>query len=260
MKKLKLFFALMVVVSLLANSCSTTKAYDKSIPVEETCEIEIMNSIYLKTFDGRDVSGKFKTPNLGTLKLIIPAGNHGLTFDIFYSDTINVIKAYGLVINYNFIAGHKYIVRSDPPFILLRSGDKVRIDIVDLTQGVTDGLLTINGLEEFNGKYISFSGQVGKYSFLMGSKGKKGISNDIGVQIENGRAEIPVYYWDTTATMGVAYGPFSGDASASNINIYIGDEELFNRKSIKKSRQFTINEMLFIDAKAIVNLSDLTSK
>jgi len=260
MKKITFSFLLAVSVSLLAVSCSTTKVFDKSIPVEETAEIEIMNSIYLITFNGENVSKKYKTPNLGTLKLRIPAGQHNLSFNIFYSDTKNVIRANDLRVRYNFKPGHNYIVRSDPPFLLVRSGGLVSIDIVDLSEGITDGLLTINGLDEFNGKYIAFSGQLSQYTFLMGSKGKQGLANDIGILIENGTAEIPVFSNDMTASLSTVYGPFSGNATITNVIFYIGDEELFNRRSISRSKQYTINRLMFIDAKTSINFSDLTPK
>jgi hypothetical protein len=184
--------------------CSTTKAYDKTTPPEQICTVKITNSIYAELFDGQDVSKVWKTPNLGELTLKIPEGRHDFMFSVFYSGKSLAggrdvqIRANGLNVSRNFVAGHSYVVVTEPPMIELmnsRSGSiSVRTVIVDTTKtATTGGLFTITNASEINGKYIVLYAVVGSMASVTGMNSQKG-RTFIGVKVENGRAEIPVWY------------------------------------------------------------------
>ena len=245
-KKVFIFGAFIFLGAILFTGCgSSPKVHDKTVPLEQSSTINL-NQCLLIGMDGNDVR---YGNQLKMVPVIIPAGRHTLKFyasneSVGYNTvrtTFNEVS-----VTYTFIPGRTYKVQ----FV---GSD---LNIADITPGVTDGLLTINGLEAFNGQYIFFAGGADKT--VVGSRER--VKADFrGTKIENGVAEIPVFNF-------YGYEAFSGNNRVSNVTFYIGTEEIFKFLVVIRDRPytdgriFTQPQIQFIEGKASINFRDLTPR
>jgi hypothetical protein len=111
---LSIFFALML------PGCVTTNKgmYDKTVPTEEQCTLEINRHLVATRFDDTEVHWANSYPWLnlvdwfgGKTVVSIPAGQHIVTFD--WSDTLGnkFAHIYDLVLEYNFEPQKVYTIR-----------------------------------------------------------------------------------------------------------------------------------------------------
>jgi hypothetical protein len=102
--KIKAFLFIAVIVAVCSNCQTAPKVYDQSVPLEESCILEIRSLLKVKEFDGAKVSsGVFGS------KTQIPAGHHD--FLLFYSDFDAYATYYGeIAFQYNFEAGKTYVM------------------------------------------------------------------------------------------------------------------------------------------------------
>ena len=233
---------IMLIVALLIFGCSTTKirVYDKSVPIRETAELVLFPGDHLTSVNGVRFRGNSRGGGLfSTLKKLIiklPAGQHDLVFHVSYEtvlgNRVTSHTASDLRITYNFEAGRRYMASTSTA-----SRNHVTINISDITPEITDGLLTVTGLDDYNGKYISFSHQ----GATAGYREKK--KNQLfGVKIENGIAEIPVFTWHFDGQYGNFSLTVEGDRnvivqSGLQSNFYISDEEIFDYRLVIRGRQ-----------------------
>jgi len=244
-----------IVTAFAVSGCVSTKVYDKSVLIEETAEIVVPMSVYITSING-ERNRKFKTPNLGSLNLRIPAGQHNFVFHISHATQTRVFYATDLRITYNFLAGHKYAVSTDP--LLYTFPSSLKIVITDITPGITDGILTVTGLDKYNGKYILFTG--GQDKIVIGSRERQS-DRLYGTIIENGIANIPVFN-----NYMSGYGPFTGNKTVRNLEFFIGNNEVFPFMVVIRGRPYTdgnqyiFNLIEFIDGKATIEFSTLRPK
>jgi hypothetical protein len=105
-----IFLSLLIV---LLNCCITNKIiYDKSIPAEQLCTLEVPNTLTVTSFDGDKVKWEKGFWDKTTI-VKIPAGEHELTVDYLSQthkgDMIYISSAKNLKVKYDFKleANHK---------------------------------------------------------------------------------------------------------------------------------------------------------
>jgi len=117
--------ALLAVV--LIGGCSKFKdlgVYDKSVPVDQLCTLEIEAGLYVREFDEKKV-GSFRifTPKAsgwgiitnsadGYASIKIPAGDHTLLANFAWGEYDRTYEVKGLNVSHDFIAGHTYRLSS----------------------------------------------------------------------------------------------------------------------------------------------------
>jgi hypothetical protein len=102
----------LIVFAVLLNCCATNKIiYDKSIPAEQLCSLEIPYSLAVTNFDGENV--KWERGLLGKTALVkMPAGEHELTANYLSQsqkgNMVYISSAKDLKVKYNFKPGMNY--------------------------------------------------------------------------------------------------------------------------------------------------------
>ena len=256
-KKLFLFSVLFCGIFAVGYAAPRVVDFDPTVPAEETFELWITSGLTLISINDKAVSFK------DGVIVRIPAGIAGerkLIFDVewkqlkkaCYANKIPLLEEY----DFKFEAGQRYTVKTVPLINALKEGDIVRIKAINLSNPTTKGLLTINGLDEFNGKYISLLAQIAGFDFIAGSKGWQE-KCDIGVLIENGKAEIPLFLYNSFSS-GLLFGPsgmsqriyesFNGNVELKMVNILIGDEEL-----LKKTKRYVLKNFQIKSGQATIN-------
>jgi len=136
---------------------------------------------------------------------------------------------------------------------------------------LTDGLFTLTGLDDYNGKYAFLVGNRTTYtSFIYGFKERNGTGASalytwICVPISNNKAEIPLF-----AFSGINYSNYNYTETPMMINVYIKDSETVNYtnsaaaiqgataitfRKLNASYQFT-SGIQFTNGKGTADLSD----
>jgi hypothetical protein len=252
-KKLGEIIAIIAVIICSMGGCASSAIiFDGSIPADQMATFNIPGG----TFDVIEFSGKpvrwFKASILSYTEIKVPSGNHAIKFNYYY-DAANHINNQELTAD--FKAGHVYTLSG-----ALAGGGfsktTVTFRIVDDTQGVTDVFVTVNGLDQFNGKYIIFcaeSEREGGFTKVVGARGLQKMDRHLGVQILNGIAEMPVYHYWATYTNYISYD------FCTKVKFFISDEEVFTEKTINGRGQYTLDRISFKNGRASINFNDLRS-
>lgn len=255
-KKLFLFVGLFCGIIALGYAAPKVVDFDPKIPVEDTFELWLTTGLTL--INVNDMSVSFKEGVIVRIPAGI-AGERKLTFNVAWKGgfvgNVLLLKEY----DFEFEAGHRYVVKTIPLINALQNGSNVSIVAINLSKPTTTGFLTINGLDEFNGKYISFLAQIVGYEFVAGSKGWKE-KCDIGVLIDNGRAEIPLFLYNSFSS-GILFGPseasqriyesFNENVELKMVNIHIGDTEL-----LKKTKRIVLKNFKTVSGQATINYKE----
>jgi len=259
MKKILWITTTIFVVFMLFGACTSTKIYDKSVPLNETCKLTITNSIYVRSFDGK--KWKWLTPDLGVLEVTIPSGRHIIEANIIYSGQIgnkNVsINSSIMSIAYEFKAGYEYSLISNPGlFELINGSSLVGLVIVDMTSdSSTEGLLTITGLEKFNGKYALTEGKLSGNDIIYGGSGKKG-ALFLATKIENGKVELPIWY---IPRYSVGLKSYNQSQTVKDFTLLIRDKEIAGFFSAGNPF-ITEKSVEFVEGKAEIDFKEFSPK
>jgi len=131
------FAVLAVLAVMLIAGCAKFKdygVYDKTVPADQLCTLEIKVGLYVRELDGKKVGSFFifapKTSGWGLISnnaeaysaVKIPAGNHTLLANYVWSEYNTSYEVKGLNITYDFIAGHTYRL---VPIFFNKDGDVV---------------------------------------------------------------------------------------------------------------------------------------
>jgi hypothetical protein len=214
---------------------------------------------------------KWVAPMAGRTTVRIPSGNHDMTFYVKWSgntgnERVSILSK-DMDISYNFTAGHRYALVTDPFITTLMYGvsgrGDINVNIVDITPSTTtNGSITITNASELNGKYVYFVAPASSdgLSSLVGykSRDKKGV---IGGKVENGIIELPLWYMH----LGVGVDTFNFDWSVvvykgREAALFIADTELFRGTRYLRGPQVTFAPLLFNNGKVEIDFSEGTKK
>jgi hypothetical protein len=109
----KIYVVLSVFIFAFFVSCGTTSnVFDASLPPTETATLTFSAEWTVKSYNG--ISVELKKPALGSTGFTIPAGETEIVMDLRYREQRGnygtVYTAEDVLFNYNFQAGHEYII------------------------------------------------------------------------------------------------------------------------------------------------------
>jgi len=131
------FTATALLAVMLIAGCAKFKdygVYDKTVPADQLCTMEIQVGLYVRELDGKKVGSFYllapKASGWGLISnnaeaysvVKIPAGNHTLLANYVWGEYSTSYEVKGLNITYDFIAGHTYRLA---PIFFNKDGDVV---------------------------------------------------------------------------------------------------------------------------------------
>lgn len=262
-KKRKMSSHIIAVMSLvvfavlgLASASAPDEIYfDATTPDEQLATLVVPGG----TFDVFEFAGKpvgwFKVSLLKSTIVKIPSGIHKVKFNYYFGGNDNYKAEHfkDRELTFDFKAGNVYELIHTENTGFFGDG-RFSFFVIDVTPGVTDCFLTVTGLEEFNGKYILFTAYSETYNYARGVKGMLEKNNFLGVLVENGKAEIPIYTYLKTLNN------YYGRNTLSYVDFYLNDEEIFTNKNLKGRANFQIDKITLTNGKATIDKSDLKTK
>jgi len=110
------FAAMALLVVVLIGGCAKVKdlgVYDKTVPEDQLCTLEISGGLWVREFNGKKTSThgwRYDNPEGSERYAIIkiPAGTHTLMAYFFMNDNKNDYSVRDLSISHNFTAGRTY--------------------------------------------------------------------------------------------------------------------------------------------------------
>jgi len=98
--------------------------YDKTVPEDQLCTLEIAGGLYVREFNGKKVGSNFlgtiasgwglkygyNVGSAGYATIKIPAGNHTLLVNFYMNDFGTSYTVKDLSISHNFTAGNTYLL------------------------------------------------------------------------------------------------------------------------------------------------------
>lgn len=123
--------SIMLIFGIVAVSCATVKleAHGSALqPVEidQQSNLRIHKEMGITGFNGKPVSWGIARQGRNTT-IAIPAGQHTLRFEYFYSDEYVQQQAHNFTFSYEFLPGHDYLIRAR------MSGRSVVVVVTDRT-------------------------------------------------------------------------------------------------------------------------------
>jgi len=122
------FVAMALLVVVLIGGCAKFKdlgVYDKSVPVDQLCTLEIAGGLYVREFNGKKVGSfnilsptasgwglrfGYNVGSAGYATIKIPAGNHTLLANFYMNNVGTTYSVKDLTISHNFTAGNTYLL------------------------------------------------------------------------------------------------------------------------------------------------------